>query len=76
MVIYCTPWCPDCRQARAWLASQGIQYTEVDISKNREAAAQVRQWAGGKEITPCFNIKGTIIVNYDKPKVEKALGLA
>jgi len=28
------------------------------------------------ETTPCFDIKGTIILNFDLPKVEKALGLA
>jgi hypothetical protein len=36
----------------------------------------VRGYANGNETTPCFDIKGTIILNFDLPKVEKALGLS
>ena len=74
--MYCTPWCPDCRRARAWLAEKGIPYTEVDISKDRAAATKVRGWARGNETTPTFDIEGTIVVEFDRPKLEKALGIA
>ena len=76
VVVYCTPWCPECRRVRAYLNEKGIHYVEVDISKNRSAAEQVRRYANGNETTPCFDIKGTIILNFDLPKVEKALGLS
>ena len=46
-MMYCTPWCSTCRQARAYLAQNGIAYTEIDISKDRAAAAKVRIMAGG-----------------------------
>lgn len=75
VVIYCTPWCGDCRRARAWLKEQGIAYVEVDISRDRAAAAQVRAWANGFETTPTFDIKGTIIVDFKQAEVAKALGL-
>jgi glutaredoxin len=75
VIIYCTPWCPDCRRARAYLAEKGIQYTEVDISKDRAAAAKVRGWAHGNETTPTFDINGTIIVDFKQAEVAKALGL-
>jgi len=76
VIMYCTPWCPACRRARAYLAEKGIKYTEVDISKDRAAAARVRGWARGFETTPAFDIKGTIIVDFDQAKVAKALGIA
>jgi glutaredoxin len=76
VVIYCTPWCPDCRRARAYLEARSISYVEVDISRDRAAAQQVRAWANGNETTPTFNIKGTIIVEFDKAKLDKALGIA
>jgi glutaredoxin len=75
LIMYCTPWCPDCRRARAYLAEKGIAYTEVDISKDRAAAAKVRGWARGNETTPTFDIEGTIVVEFDQPKLEKALGI-
>ena len=63
-------------RARIWLKEKGIAFVEVDITKDRAAAARVRGYANGNETTPCFDIKGTIILNFDLPKVEKALGLA
>ena len=76
VVMYCTPWCPDCRRARAYFKERGITYVEIDISRDRAAAERVRGWANGNETTPTFNIKGAIIVNYDQAKLNKALGLA
>jgi glutaredoxin len=75
VVMYCTAWCPACRRAREFFKQHGIAYVEIDIGKDRAAAARVRQWANGNETTPTFNIKGTIIVNFDQAKVERAVGL-
>jgi glutaredoxin len=76
IVMYCTPWCPDCKQARAYLNERRIRHVEVDISRDRAAAQRVRNWAGGNETTPTFNIKGTIIVEFDKAKLDKVLGIS
>jgi glutaredoxin len=75
VVMYCTPWCPGCRRARAFFQEKGIQFVEVDITRDRGAAQRVRGWANGNETTPTFNIKGTIIVNFDQDKVARALGI-
>ncbi len=75
VVIYCTPWCPDCRRVRAYLSEHGISYVEVDISRDRAAAQRVRAWAGGSETTPTFNIKGTIIVGFDPARLNEVLGI-
>ncbi len=75
VVIYCTPWCPACKKVRAYLQQYGVNYVEVDISRDRAAAQKVRNWAGGYETTPTLNIKGTIIVDFVKEKVDQALGL-
>ena len=75
LIMYCTPWCSTCRQARAYLAQKGIAYTEVDISKDRAAAARVRGWANGNETTPTFDINGTIIVDFDQARLRAALGV-
>ena len=76
VVMYCTPWCPDCRRARVYLKERGIAYVEIDISRDRAAAERVRGWANGNETTPTFNVKGTIIVNFDQAKLNKALGIS
>ncbi|MDW8162698.1 MAG: glutaredoxin family protein [Anaerolineales bacterium] len=71
--MYCTPWCPACRRARAYLNEKKIPFVEVDISRDRAAAAQVRQWANGNETTPTFLINGKVIVNFHVEELEEAL---
>lgn len=73
VVMYCTPWCPDCRLARAWLKENKISYQEVDISLNLNAARQVRFWGGGTQVTPTFDIDGQIIVDFDPSQLGKLL---
>lgn len=75
VVLYCTPWCAACRRARAFLREHGIDYVEVDISRDKAAAERVRGWADGNETTPTFDINGTIIVNFDQDRVSKVLGV-
>jgi glutaredoxin len=75
IVMYCTKWCPDCKDARAWLAQHKMDYTEVDITSTPGAARQVEQWANGSRTTPTFDIDGTIVVDFDLPRLCEVLGI-
>jgi len=75
LVMYCTPWCPDCRLARAWLKEHAVAYTEVDISTNLNAARQVRAWGKGFQVTPTFEIDGQVVVDFDEQQLSKVLKL-
>jgi glutaredoxin len=75
IVMYCTPWCPDCRKARAWLKDHNLVYTEVNIPTTAGASAQVKAWTGGPQTTPTFDIDGTIVVDFDEPRLRKMLGV-
>jgi glutaredoxin len=75
VVMYCTSWCPGCRRARVYLEARAIPYTEIDITRDREAAARVRGWADGNETTPTFNVRGQILVGFDERKMDQALGI-
>ncbi len=75
VVLYCTSWCPDCRRARAYLKDHNIDFVEVDVGRDREAAARLRGWANGNETTPTFDIDGKIMLGYDTNKLSVALGI-
>lgn len=75
VILYCTQWCPGCASARAFLKEHRIEYVEVNIQKDREAAARVRGWANGNETTPTFDIRGEIVVDWDKQRVCELLGI-
>ncbi|MBS1253214.1 MAG: Alkyl hydroperoxide reductase E [Anaerolineales bacterium] len=73
IVMYCSQWCPDCKQARAWLQAHDLDYVEVDVNAVPGAATQVRQWADGNLVTPTFDIDGTIILDFDQEKLQELL---
>jgi glutaredoxin len=75
VILYCTPWCPGCRAARSFLKENNIAYVEIDIQRDREAAARVRGWADGNETTPTFDIRGQIVVDWDRETVSELLGI-
>ena len=55
--FYATAWCWDCRQARQFLDSHGIQYTEIDVDRDHEASAEVLRRVG-KRAVPQLVIDG------------------
>jgi glutaredoxin len=75
IVMYCTPWCADCKRARAWFTERGLAFTEVDISCSPKARAQVRAWAGGLETTPTFDVDGAILVDFKPEKLAELLSV-
>lgn len=75
IVMYCTPWCPDCKRARRWLGERNLPYTEVDITRTPGAEAQVKKWAKGTTTTPTFDIDGEIVVDFNEERLKAVLGL-
>jgi glutaredoxin len=75
VVLYCTSWGPDCRRARAYLKDHNIDYVEIDVGRDREAAARLRGWANGNETTPTIDAHGTIVLGFDTTKLSAALGI-
>ena len=73
IVMYCTPWCPDCKIARIWLKDNNLPYTEVDIYSTTGAEDQVRAWNDGYLVTPTFDIDGTIIRDFQEDELKRVL---
>jgi glutaredoxin len=75
LVMYCTQWCPACRRARAFFKQYDVPFDEIDITRDRAAAARVRGWANGYETTPVFDVNGTILVNFNQARLAELLGI-
>ena len=73
IVLYCARWCRDCAKVRNWLEQRGLAFVEMDIDYEMDARNQVRQWCGGKLITPVIDFYGTVVIDYDVPALEEAL---
>lgn len=57
-VLYTTGWCPDCRVAKRLLRELGVEYHEIDIEQNPEAADIVIRENQGKRRVPTIAIEG------------------
>jgi glutaredoxin len=75
VIMYCTQWCPACRRARAYFLQHGIRYKEIDIARDREAAKRVRSLANGHETTPTFEVKGAVVVDFIRSRLNELLGI-
>ena len=72
--IYSTPTCPWCKKTKAWLTEKKIEFEDIDVASNKEAAKEMIEKSGQMGV-PVIDIDGTIIVGYDVDKMSKALGL-
>ena len=50
--MYSTSWCGYCRRLKMQLNDAGIDYTEIDIDSDAEAAAFVESVNRGNQVVP------------------------
>ena len=72
--IYTTPVCPFCLMAKEYLTSRGIEFEEIDVSKDEKAAQEMIQKSGQMGV-PVIEIDGQIVVGFDKEKIDQLLNL-
>ena len=73
VTIYSATWCAFCHAAKDYLDKKGVQYTEKDVDSDRSIAEESMTKSGQTGI-PVLDINGTIIVGFDRPKIDAALG--
>ena len=72
IIIYGAEWCAFCHQAMRYLDGLKVKYTykNVDLS-NDDARAAVEK--SGQTGIPVIDIDGTIIIGFDRPRIDQAL---
>ncbi|WLQ39615.1 mycoredoxin [Streptomyces laculatispora] len=73
VVVYWRPGCPYCMKLRLRLRFTKLEYTEVNIWRDPEAAAFVRSVADGNETVPTVTVGGKAMVNPSKRQVVEAV---
>lgn len=72
VTIYSATWCAFCHAAKDYLTKMGVPYEDKDIEKDRKYAQECFDKSGQTGI-PVLDIDGTIIVGFDRPKIDAAL---
>ncbi|HVU59635.1 MAG TPA: glutaredoxin domain-containing protein [Candidatus Saccharimonadales bacterium] len=72
VTIYTASWCAFCHAAKDYLTKLGIPYEERDVESDLKFANEAVQKSGQTGI-PVLDIDGTIIIGFDRPKIDAAL---
>ncbi len=72
IIVYSTPTCPYCHMLKDFLKEKKIEFKDVDVSKDQDAAHKMIEKSGQMGV-PQIEINGKIIVGFDKGAIEKEL---
>lgn len=74
VTVYSAPWCGFCTAVKRYLDEKGVKYTEKDVDQDRKYAEEAVKISGQMGI-PVVDIDGSIVVGYDRPTIDRLLGL-
>lgn len=72
--IYSTPTCPYCVTLKDFLTQKGIQFEDIDVSKDEKAREEMIEKSSQMGV-PVIDIDGQIIVGFDREKISELLKL-
>lgn len=75
VILFTTPSCSYCRMAKKYLREQGVRFKDIDVSRDQTAARDMVKRSGQQGV-PVLDIGGRIVVGFDRPKIDKFLGLS
>jgi glutaredoxin-like YruB-family protein len=71
-IIYTATWCAFCHAAKQYFDKLGVAYEDRDVESSPEYMHEALDKSGQTGI-PVIDIDGTIIVGFDRPKIDAAL---
>ena len=72
--VYSTPTCPYCIRTKQFLKENNIEFEDIDVSTNQQAAEEMVDKSGQMSV-PVLDIDGEIITGFDQGKIRQSLGL-
>ena len=74
VIVFSTPSCSFCNMAKKYFREKNVKFRDVDVSRDAAAARDMVRRSGQSGV-PVIDIGGKIIVGFDRPKINKLLGL-
>lgn len=74
VTVYVGAHCVWCTRVKNYLRENRIRFTEIDVSKDPDAAKTLVAKTGQQGV-PQLDINGQWVVGFDKPKINSLLGL-
>ena len=74
VIVFSTPTCSYCNIAKRYFRDKKIKFRDVDVSRDQKAAMEMQRKTGQTGV-PVIMINNRPIVGFDKPKINKLLGI-
>lgn len=72
VIVYSTRTCPYCVMAKRYLSEKGVAYADYDVGADQRRAFEMLNKSGQMGV-PVLDIKGSIIIGFDRPAIDAAL---
>lgn len=72
--IYSTQSCPYCVMVKDYLKKKNVQFADYDVGRDQAKAQEMIKKSGQMGV-PVVDINGRIIIGFNRPEIDKALGL-
>lgn len=75
VLVFTTPTCSWCQRLKTYLRERNVQFREIDVFRDATAARDLVRRTGQMGV-PVIEIDGRPIVGFDKPQIDRLLGLS
>ena len=72
VTVYSTTTCPFCTMVKDWLKDKGVSFDDVNVGTDQDKAKEMMDKSGQMGV-PVIDVEGTVVIGFDKPKLEEAL---
>ena len=74
VIVFSTPTCTFCTQAKRYFKEKNIRFTDVDVSKDQSAARDMMRRTGQMGV-PVILINNKPIIGFDRNKINQILNI-
>lgn len=74
VIVYSTPNCPYCIMAKNFLKQYSIEFEEINVLENKEAATELIKKTGQNGV-PVIEVGNDIIIGFNKEELKKKLNI-
>lgn len=74
VVVFSSPSCSWCRRTKQYLREHKINFTEIDVTKDKQSALSIVRKTGQTGV-PVILINNRPVVGFNKPLIDRLLGI-
>ena len=72
--VYSTPACPFCAMTKNFLREHGIEFEDINVQENYEAAREMIRISGQTGV-PVTEIDGEVIIGFNEKRLREELDI-